>query len=179
MRGKIASKSSKCRMQTRSLCVLLTTTCLILAPMNACANDHPSDKALVENFQAHKADFNELLQMFLTDDGLVRVDLDRTDPKETEALGITEARLVNYRTLFRKLGLTRGISGYGGKKRILFLSSTKGLGISGSGKGYAYSITPLEPIAENLESYESKDGKSFTVYKHIEGNWYLFFDFVA
>lgn len=166
-------------MRIRFRSVLLTIMLLIFAPLNGCAYEHPSDQALIENFQTHKTEFNQLLQMFLTDDALISVAFDWTDPKEPQTIGITQERLDAYRRLFRKLGLPKGISGYGGKNRILFFSSTRGLGVSGSGKGYAYVKEPPELVVDNLDNYKSKDGKSFTAYKHIEGNWYLFFDFTA
>jgi hypothetical protein len=132
---------------------------------------------LIENFQAHKAELDQLLQMFLTDEPLVRVDFDWTDPKDPQIIGVTQERLDVYRRLFRKVGLSRGIRGQGGKKRILFIYSTRGLGIAGSGKGYAYLKEPPELVVDNLDNYKSKDGKSFTAYKHVEGNWYLYFDY--
>jgi hypothetical protein len=78
------------------------------------------------------------------------------------------------------LGLSAGIEGYCEKDAILFYASTKGLSVTGSTKGYAY----LKKVPENseklvnsLDDYWSPDGKSFTAYRRIEGNWYLYFDY--
>lgn len=166
-------------MRIRFRSMSLVVTLLIFAPLNGCASDHPSDKALTENFQSHKAEFDQLLQMFLADEGLSLVDFGWTLPKEPESIGVTQERLEQYRKLFREVNLSKGIHSHKTKGIVWFTASTRGLGISGSGKGYAYATKRPELVVDDLDNYKSKNGKSFTAYKHIEGNWYLYFDFTA
>ena len=97
--------------------------------------------------------------------------------KEIEA---SSERLAEYRKLFDKVSLSAGIEGYCKKDRILFYASTKGLSVTGSTKGYAYlQKVPegLEKLVDNLDTYWSPNGKSFTAFRHIEENWYLYFDY--
>lgn len=157
--------------------------CLITVVVitGSCSTKHPSDKDLLENFNKYRNELNQLAQMFLADRGLTRVAYDFTRPNNPETIGVTKDRIKQYRSLFSKLdlsaGIDAGVDSPEKKKIIWFLSSTKGLSVSGSTKGYAYSVKSPELIVENLDTYWSKDGRSFTAYKHIEGNWYVYFDF--
>lgn len=137
---------------------------------------HPKDEDLVGKFHAHKAEFEQLLQMFQDDKGLGRVS-DFTRPENPESIGISRERIREYQRLFRKAGLEAGIEGYDEKEIIWFHASSQGLAVTGSGKGYAYTRKRPETVVDNLDSYWSKDGKSFTAFRHIEGNWYLYFEY--
>jgi hypothetical protein len=150
---------------------------ILFALLTGCSSKHPSDQSLLDNFQTHKAEFNQLLQMFLADKGLGRVAYDFTRPEHPENIGISSDRLQQYRKLFSRLGLSEGIEGYDEKELVWFHASAQGLSVTGSGKGYAYLTKPPPLIVESLDNYWSKDGKSFTAFRHIEGNWYLYFDY--
>ena len=132
---------------------------------------------MLKGFQSHKAQFNQLLQMFLEDKKLGRVAYDFTRPANPSEIGISNQRIQEYRKLFDELNLTAGIEGYEEKDLVWFHSSTQGLSISGSSKGFAYVLKPPPLIVDTLDGYRSKDGKSFTAFRHIEGNWYLYYDF--
>ena len=152
---------------------------------------HPKDADMIENFNAHREDFETLVQMLKEDRALGRVanDFTRTsnffgDCKEetmecstAKEIGVTEARLSEYRRLFNKLDLEKGIEGYGKKETIAFLASTKGLSVTGSTKGYWHTTVAPKTIVDDLDTYWSADGKSFLATRHIDGNWYLFFDY--
>lgn len=152
--------------------------------------EHPKDTQLIQNFQEHKAAFNQLVQMFQADKSLGRVAFDFTrtanffekcegsnawNGKEIE---VSNERLDEYRKSFKILGLSAGIEGYCEKKEIVLIASTEGTAISGgSSKGYAFLKAPPENLeVDSLDKYKLPYGKSFTAYKHIEGNWYLYFD---
>lgn len=115
--------------------------------------------------------------MFLTDRGLGRVAYDFTRPENPGAIGISRERLGAYRRLFDKLDLSAGIEGYDEKDIVWFHASTYGLSVTGSGKGYAYVKERPKLVVGNLDTYWSADGRSFTAFRHIEGNWYLYFDY--
>lgn len=136
---------------------------------------HPSSQELIDNFYTHQAEFEQLRQMFLADEGLSRVADDFTRPENPEVMGITPARLDEYRRLFHQLNLKAGIEG--DKESIRFIASTRGLSVSGSAKGYVYTRVPPELMVDNLDTYRSEDGRSFTAYQHLEGNWYLYYDY--
>lgn len=141
--------------------------------------NHPSAEALLNNFQNNRADFERLLQMFMEDTQLGRVAYDFTRPAGIDAtqVEVPAARLDQYRALFTKLILSAGIEGYGDKHTVWFIASTQGLSISGSAKGYAYLVERPELIVEDIDHYRSEDGRSFTAYQLIEGNWYVYFDY--
>lgn len=147
--------------------------------------EHPKDEILIENFNVHRGEFEELLQMFKADRSLGRVGdgFTRTasffekctgpnawNGKEIE---VTKERLATYEQLFIKLGLSGGIEGYCEKDQVFFRASSKGLYMSGSSKGYAYLVNPPKLIVDSLNTYRSPD--EVTAFKHIDGNWYLFF----
>lgn len=152
-------------------------TIFILILLTGCSSKHPSDRELIDNWKTHQAEFEQLHQMFLADKGLDRVGHDFTWPSDPAQIGVTPARLSEYRQLFQNLNLTAGIAGGGAKEIVMFIASTKGLSVTGSSKGYAYAIAKPPLVVEDLETYWSKDGRSFAAFKHIEGNWYLYFDY--
>jgi hypothetical protein len=117
------------------------------------------------------------LTMFKADQDLGRVSFDFTRPEDANTIGINKDRLNDYRNHFNLLGLKAGIEGYDDKSTIWFHYSTHGLSVSGSSKGYAYIEDPPAIVVDNLDSYSSKDGRSFSAFRRIEGKWYLYFDF--
>ncbi len=154
---------------------------LLLAVLSGCfvTGDHPSAATLLTNFQNQRADFERLLQMFREDTPLGRVAYDFTRPADINAapVDVPAARLDAYRALFTQLNLSAGIEGYGEKHTVWFIASTQGLSISGSAKGYAYAAQRPDLVVEDIDHYRSEDGRSFTAYQLIEGNWYLYFDY--
>jgi hypothetical protein len=156
--------------------------CLLLSPLLSCffsdfiKRQNPSDELLISNFNAHKAEFGELLKMFQEDKQLGRVS-DFTRSENPESININQERIAQYRQIFKKLGLTAGIEGYQGKELIWFHASSQGLSVTGSSKGYVYAINKPEKVVDNLDNYKSEDGKSFTAFRQIEDNWYLYLDY--
>lgn len=156
--------------------------CLILAllfPLLAgCArNQHPSDDALLKNFSAHEPEFDGLLTMLRADKKLERVDVNWTRPDNPASAGVPPERIKVYREIFKKLNIPRGFDAYHDPERFTFLASASGLSIGGSGKGYAYLEERPELVVASLDNYRSPTGRSFTAYRHIKGNWYLFYDY--
>ena len=150
---------------------------MAIALISGCSSRHPTDQSLIDNFQSHKSEFSQLLQMFLADKGLGRVAYDFTRPANPQDIGISQQRLAEYRALFDRLDLSAGIEGYDEKDLVWFHASTQGLSVTGSSKGFAYLKEPPKLVVEKLDNYWSKDGRSFTAFRHIEGNWYLYFDY--
>ncbi len=149
--------------------------CLI--PAGCGDSSHPSDDALLHNFHRHEAEFEQLLVMLRTDNKLERVDNTWTRPEDPATIGVTAARVDTYRDLFLKLAIPRGCTAYHAPERFMFTASTFGLSVSGSAKGYAYMTETPEVVVPNLDTHRSADGRSFTAYRHIKGNWYLYFEY--
>ena len=160
---------------------------------------HPSDSELIRNFNDHKDAFDELIRMFQADRNLGRVGAGFTrssgffekcksaeNENETEVIkdtwngktiDISRKKYDDYQKRFADLGLTAGIEGYCEKELIHLYVSTRGLSVTGSTKGYAYLAKPPQTLVEDLDSYWSEDRRSFTAYRKIDGNWYLYFDY--
>jgi len=151
--------------------------------------DHPTDAEMIETFKTHRNEFEMLLRMFREDRSLGRVAYEFTrtsnffeqceeaDCWRGKEIEVTEKRLAEYRKLFSTIGLESGMEGYGKKKSIAFLASSKGLSITGSAKGYMYTTEKPHTIVDDLDRYWSPDGKSFMAFRYIEENWYMFFDY--
>lgn len=129
---------------------------------------HRSDKDLIDNFRVHRSEFDQLLRMIMEDKSLYRVDYDWTEPEHPESVGITPARIDEYRGLMKKLGILRGFSAYRERKYVEFFSS-----FQGSAKGYLYTKQPPPDLDASLDDVIQK-GLSYG-YRRIEGNWYLFY----
>lgn len=159
--------------------------------------DHPSDDAMIVNFDNHREDFEALRLMIQADKGLERVDPDFVKPEDPGALGVTPERIEQYRSLSAKLGLERGLEAFGDSAtRVALLASCRGLSISGSSKTYVWLSTPPEPtegraVVDDLDlymrqrreerrKYYDKNKRTMSghvdAYRHIEGNWYLHYD---
>jgi hypothetical protein len=141
-----------------------------------CAAKHPTDKVLMTDFEAHKAEFNQLVQMFLADKKLFRVSYYATYPENPSEIGVSQQRIQEYRELLHKLDLREGMGGASDKNMVWFSASTFGLNIADTNKGFAYVAKEPSLIVDNLDGYRSKDGKACTAFRHIEGNWYLYLD---
>ena len=157
-------------------CLVVAASCLILLILrDDMAGAHPSSQELINNFHNHRPEFERLLQMAQEDPELYRVAYDFTRPENPETIGVTQERLDEYRRLFDALNLEAGIEK--GRDDVWLIASARGLSISGSAKGYIYSQTPPGLIVEDLDSYDSPDGRSFTAFQKIEENWYLYYDY--
>jgi len=158
---------------------------------------HPTDGAMINNFDEHREDFESLRVMMQADKGLEQVALDFTKPENPASVGLTPERLEQYRALSRKLGLERGVEAFGeSTARVSFLASCRGLSVSGSSKTYVWLSVPPEPtegrvVVFDLDGYvrqrqeararyfkANKRAMSGHVdaYRHIEGNWYLHYE---
>lgn len=137
---------------------------------------HPSDADLLKNFTRNEAGFERLLTMIRADKSLQRVDDTWTRPEDPSSVGIGPDRIQAYRSLFATLGIPRGFYAWHDPENFTFLASTSGIGVSGSAKGYAYLSRRPDLVVPSLDGYQSPDGGSFTAYRHIKGNWYLYLD---
>jgi hypothetical protein len=97
------------------------------------------------------------------------VDYDWTAPEHPETVGISAVRIDEYKKLMEKLGLLRGFSATRAKGYIEFFATS----FQGSMKGYFYSKEPPEHLDDNLDDIIKKE--LYYGYRHIEGNWYLFY----
>ncbi len=143
-----------------------------------CAPDetHDSDANLIRTFHAQKATFAQLLSMIQTDQGLERVDEDWTFPDPPP---ITQERVGLYRELLKNIGCVRGFESFQNKSGIRFIASANGLATGGSSKSYYFHKggSAPSPLVADLDSYRPGHDRTYAAYRHIEGNWYLVYEF--
>lgn len=141
---------------------------------------HLPDADLIRRFHEQRNDFELLLSMVQHDKGLQRVDDTWTSPERPSEIGVSADRIAEYRRLFARLGVPRGFDAFQASKRIIFLVSTQGLSVTGTAKGYAYLVAPPESpelLLPSLDDCTQGRRESFTAYRHIQGGWYLYFDY--
>jgi hypothetical protein len=138
---------------------------------------HPTDQALALHFKSHQTEFEKLRHMLLADKRLEYVDYNSTRPENPQSIGVTQDRLREYRALLKRLELSHGIQKYERPDEIGFTASFLDYFVTSSAKGYIYSTQQPSSLKQNLDTYQSGDESPFTVYKHLEGHWYLYLDY--
>ncbi|HEY2680665.1 MAG TPA: hypothetical protein VGI59_05025 [Candidatus Udaeobacter sp.] len=162
-----------------SAILILTSAlfCVVRSGMTA-----PSDQKLLANFERHEATFNALIEMLNADEGLIRVDEDWTDPKSPAAIAVSSTRIATYRQMLREARVPRGFQAKPLMYEVDFFYWTIGSAISSdTTKGYAYRTHPPIETLSSLDGYRTdpKNGDdTIKVYRHIHGNWYLFFEYI-
>ena len=143
----------------------------VLLLLSACSeNLTPKDKDLLENFKQHRTELSRVVQMLGEDRKLQALWPDSITPKDA----IDEDRWNEYRRLMSSIG-TRGIHANLGKEsEVMFRSDS--LNYASYDKGYVYSEKMLEPLKESLDLKRTEVPPYQTYYKHIEGNWYLYYE---
>lgn len=143
--------------------------------IQAVSRPHQTDAEMLARFQMKKPEFERLRSMIASDSKLERVDDNWTSPKNPSTIGVSSERVAEYRRLFLDIDTPRGIEAYDpARKSFLLIVSTQGLSVSGSAKGYLWSLTPPEPLFSELDSSLASPSRHFFGYRHIEGNWYLY-----
>ena len=151
---------------------LLMGAFLILG-LSAChESPHASDSQLVEAFGKHRQDLERLVEMFHADTHNTSsfLSISMMEPSASTS------RIEEYRTLFKKIGIEGGMNGYGQEDCIRFPTSTSGIAISGSAKGYEWRRQPPDIVVEDTDSYRPPKQNGFIVYKTLADHWYVFRD---
>jgi hypothetical protein len=130
---------------------------------------HKKDNKLIETFNLHRAQFNQILQIMQEN---------CNDSKNQEkGLKLTDENLAKYKRLAKEIGFSEETFGNCIKDGVEFVDSVQGLAVSGSSKGYAFLNNKPEILTVRLDTYQHPNPDSYTAYRNIEGNWYLFFEF--
>ena len=139
---------------------------LIISPIAGDDYPHPTDAELIRQFYAQRTAIEELQRMFAEDGGDGRIASDFT-----RDISLSPERWHAYQTRFANLHMPLGIEGYRKCDCVEFIVSATGLAVSGSAKGFYYSAATPNPIVDPLDN----PGNARILYRHIEGNWYLFY----
>lgn len=170
------------KMSFRAAASLLLITLLPLVFEGCGRPDHPSDEVLQLNFYRFEPEFERLIRMSNQDSKVIRIAPDFTRlednwqwPRHESQWGISRARWEEYRSLFRKLAIEAGISRESPYGSTFLTASTFGLAVSGSEKGYVYSSRAPFPMVKSLDSPEIEVKSLQPIFRHIKGNWYLYY----
>ena len=139
----------------------------------------PSDRQLLANFERHETTFNQLIEMAKADKELTRVDEDWTQPENPQTIGVSPARISTYRQLFREAGVPRGFQERAYEVDFYYWGIGSAIS-SDTFKGYAYLTMPPVNLLSTLDGChpEHNGDNGVTAYRHIRGNWYLFYEYV-
>ena len=138
----------------------------------------PSDQEMLTNFRQHESVFNQLVQMSQADKGLARVDDDWTQPDYPQSIGVSARRVADYRKLMRAANVPRGLQTAGGGEVDFYYWLTGSAISSDTDKGYAYLVIPPAPLLTDLDHCQPDEKRGVTAYRHVQGNWYLFYEFL-
>lgn len=96
----------------------------------------PADAAMIANWQAQRATFDQLVTMARDDTRLKMVGPDWIEPPTLDEAGITAARLARYRTLLAQAGAPQGLRRTG--DTLHFIATSYGMVVHGASKAYVY-----------------------------------------
>lgn len=134
--------------------------------------EHLPDELLIQKFHRDRAEFENLRSMLERDSYIFRIDDNWSDPAN-----LSDEILTKYRRMFKQLGIPRGFYNRRNPLRIELIASSQGWVTSGSTKGYEYRETKPESLEESLDQFHDGTVTHWTqAYRHIEGNWYLYFE---
>ena len=154
------------------LAVVVTAPDIVLQKDEA-----PSDQEMLANFQHHRTAFNQLLLMAQADKGLSSVNNGWTDPDNLLTAHVSQSRVDQYRKLFIVAGV---ISCSMGDQNVNLRAWGVGNALSSdANKGYAYLVKPPTNLLNSLDDCQPEDTRfNVEAYRHIEGNWYLFYEYI-
>lgn len=177
MKNLIGSK-----LQIQTLCV----TFLLLALITSLGCDiyrdmHkevPKDSELERIFRENRESFVTLVRMAEEDSAVTRIAYDFTwvsgsgSSSDTGETGISDERWDEYKALFRKTRLEKGINREE-NGTVTFLAFTRGLAVSGLTKGYLFTKNNRDCSATSLDDLDEHRDSHF-ICKKIDENWYLY-----
>ena len=165
--------NTTCEKRVRVCLVFLWSLLLV-----GCEDKHATDDKLIALFNKHKATFEKLRQMVANDSGLHRVDYYWTDPKDPVTVGLSGARIEEYRNLLKSVGCRRGFMAWPTRPGVYFISSARGTGLGGgSEKGYCFLPSAPASVVTNTAVFRFGAPETYRIYRHLEGAWYIYFEF--
>lgn len=141
-----------------------------------------SDVELVRKFEDNRSDFDRLVKMSDEDGRVIRIAYDFTwvhgerisgEMGGDRPIGFSEQRWDEYKQLFRKLKLKKGLSRSETGSLIFLLADTKGLVTGGLQKGYMFSREAKVCDDQSLDDLEVLKEKNFAC-KSLDGPWSLY-----
>lgn len=135
---------------------------------------HPTDEQLFNNFTRHQNEFDRLANMLTSENRLLVIFPDSRNCQVSDQKLVSAAddpQCLQYVEIFKNLGI--GWS-YSGEEPLYLNVSSVGLSVSGSTKGYYYSSHGPPSYGVIVNDAETESVYDQFVFKHLEGNWYIF-----
>ena len=146
------------------------------------------DAEMAVRFAKHRADLDRLVVMLNEDRrvGIVTnqfIDLAGGSPwpRPERAWGISKARWDEYKTIFKRADIPRGVIRDGGSGETMIYAWTWGGPVPLAAKSFIHCGKPkkgdayqLPPCYEGRDWGRGGDGKRHTRYKRLDGRWFLF-----
>jgi hypothetical protein len=179
VRPETTAKRRSRRILVLSLLLGIPSAFFAVVWIGRVAMEPPSDAAMLRHFEHNEATFAALAQMATADKGLDRVDQNWTMPADTSRVGVSTERLEVYRRLLSQAGTPRGFQISRDHDGFNFFFWLMGSAISDdTDKGFAYRTTPPSNTVQSLDGIRAASREPFIAYRHIHGNWYLFYEFI-
>lgn len=166
--------------------ILVLFLLLLLLTSFGCSS-YPSDKYLIENFNANREEFEKLLTMAQIDKQIISVkkngEVLDINYKQNETL-LSSERINEYTNLLNKINALEIQINTDNKKDSsnfsgisIFAWDTRSWSIVGGGhsKSYTFQLEKPEQIVDSLDRLKS-NGNDVVAYKKISENWYLYLD---
>lgn len=169
-------------------CLLILFVLLPLLMLNACpmTDGHPSDRAMIEEFQRDRAGFDALLAMVKEERKVTRIASDFIWADGISSVSeadrrrlLPDNRYARYRALFRRLDLESGVLRYD-DGTIAFSRSSTGIVTSGSGKSFIWSADPVPSALDDADQRTLEEAcepqfECRTV-RRMAPHWYIAFE---
>jgi hypothetical protein len=139
----------------------------------------PNDQQMISRFYDHQADFETLVKMSDEDSRVTRIAKDFTRLDNSAAwprsdVGFSEERWNEYRRLFKNVNSDIGVDR--SKDGSVYITTYAfGMVTGGDEKGYAYLQNSPENLVVSIDDSKSSARSNVPIYRHISGNWYLFY----
>ena len=141
-------------------------------------NQPPSDQQLLDNFQAHHAAFDKLIQMDRADKGSYASEISSAVSDTPLPGGTREKRIAEYRRWLEAANIFKGFSSDEDQEVTLCYWGFGSAISSDTDKGYAYLVVPPKQVLKTLDDCRPDYKNEVQAYRHIEGCWYLYYDYL-
>ncbi|RYE93487.1 MAG: hypothetical protein EOO77_45435 [Oxalobacteraceae bacterium] len=169
-------------------CLLLIFVLVPLLLLKVCQklDEHPTDRAMIEEFNSNRSTFESLLNMVRAEkrvsrvaDDFIWIDDAMSVNEVEQPRYLPRERLIRYRALFRKLNLESGVVRRA-DGTIGFLRSSSGMVTSGSGKEFIWSQNVITSALKPADRRSLEDAcvpkGGCSVIRRIAPEWYIAFD---
>ena len=139
--------------------------------------DPPADQQMLANFRQHQAAFDKLARMAQADKSLTRVANNWTNPSDPLSVGVGQSRINQYRELLSVVGVVGGLGSDTDSVEFYYWGHGSAIS-SDTDKGYVYEKKPPAPLLPSLDGCRPNGNNFMLTYRHIEGNWYLYYKYL-